>query len=111
MKIRKDREVILHFAPYPILLILGKEDPVLNYDENVDQIEGTNVKLAGDPITIKDNTPNTTTPNTTASTSSIDNTNNIKQTPYALNTNQQDTNLDNKGSNVISRLTNIPGKN
>lgn len=45
MKIRKDREVILHFASYPMLLILGKEDPVLNYDENVDQIEGTNVKL------------------------------------------------------------------
>jgi pimeloyl-ACP methyl ester carboxylesterase len=45
MKIRKDREVILHFASYPIMLILGKEDPVLNYDENVDQIEGTNVKL------------------------------------------------------------------
>jgi pimeloyl-ACP methyl ester carboxylesterase len=45
MKIRKDREVILHFATYPILMILGKEDPVLKYDENVDQIEGTNVKL------------------------------------------------------------------
>lgn len=45
MKIRKDREVILHFANYPMLLILGKEDPVLNYDENIDQIEGTNVKL------------------------------------------------------------------
>ena len=45
MKIRKDREVILHFANYPMLLILGKEDPVLNYDENLDQIEGTNVKL------------------------------------------------------------------
>jgi pimeloyl-ACP methyl ester carboxylesterase len=45
MKIRKDREVILHFAPYPILLILGKQDPVLDYDENVAQIENTNVKL------------------------------------------------------------------
>lgn len=45
MKIRKDREVILHFATYPMLLILGKEDPVLNYEENTDQIEGTNVKL------------------------------------------------------------------
>jgi pimeloyl-ACP methyl ester carboxylesterase len=45
MKIRKDREVILHFAPYPILLILGKEDPVLNYEENLIQIHGTNVKL------------------------------------------------------------------
>ena len=45
MKIRKDREVILHFATYPILLVLGKEDPVLNYDENVTQIENTTVKL------------------------------------------------------------------
>jgi pimeloyl-ACP methyl ester carboxylesterase len=45
MKLRKDREVILHFATYPILLILGKKDPVLNYEENVEQIEGTNVKL------------------------------------------------------------------
>ncbi|WP_395045187.1 alpha/beta fold hydrolase [Flavobacterium sp.] len=45
MKIRKDREVILHFASYPILLILGKEDPVLIYDENVTQIENTAIKL------------------------------------------------------------------
>ena len=45
MKIRNDREVLLHFAPYPILLILGKKDPVLNYDENVDQVENTNVEL------------------------------------------------------------------
>lgn len=45
MKLRKDREVILHFAPYPILLILGKKDPVLNYEENKEQIDGTQVKL------------------------------------------------------------------
>ena len=45
MKLRKDREVILHFATYPILLILGKKDPVLNYKENLEQIKGTNVKL------------------------------------------------------------------
>lgn len=45
MKLRNDREVILHFAPYPILLILGKKDPVLAYDENKAQIEGTNVQL------------------------------------------------------------------
>lgn len=49
MKIRKDREVILHFAPYPILLVLGKKDPVLNYDENLSQIEGTAVKLTTFP--------------------------------------------------------------
>jgi pimeloyl-ACP methyl ester carboxylesterase len=45
MKIRKDREVILHFATYPILLILGKQDPVLNYDETISQIENTSVQL------------------------------------------------------------------
>lgn len=45
MKVRKDREVILHFATYPMLLILGKKDPVLNYDENLTQIENTKVEL------------------------------------------------------------------
>lgn len=45
MKIRKDREVLLHFAPYPIQLVLGKKDGVLIYDENVNQIEGTKVQL------------------------------------------------------------------
>ena len=45
MKIRKDREVILHFANYPILLVLGKNDPVLNYEESIEQIENTAVKL------------------------------------------------------------------
>ena len=45
MKVRNDREVILHFAPYPILLILGKKDPVLVYEDNVEQVENTSVKL------------------------------------------------------------------
>jgi len=49
MKVRKDREVLLHFAPYPIQLVLGKKDPVLNYDENIDQIEGTKVELTTFP--------------------------------------------------------------
>ena len=49
MKIRKDREVLLHFAPYPIQLILGKKDGVLLYDENVDQIEGTKAQLTTFP--------------------------------------------------------------
>lgn len=50
MKIRKDREVILHFAQYPILLVLGKNDPVLNYEESIEQIENTEVK----PLTFPD---------------------------------------------------------
>jgi len=45
MKIRKDREVLLHSATYPILLILGKKDPVLNYEDSLKQIEKTNAKL------------------------------------------------------------------
>jgi len=49
MKIRKDRETILHSATYPILLILGKKDPVLNYEDNLKQIEDTAVKLVAFP--------------------------------------------------------------
>ena len=49
MKIRKDREVLFHFAHYPIQLVLGKKDGVLIYDENIDQIEGTKVQLTTFP--------------------------------------------------------------
>ncbi len=45
MKTRKDREVILHFAPFPVLLVLGKNDPVLNYEESLEQLEGNSVQL------------------------------------------------------------------
>ncbi len=45
MKIRMDREVLLHLTPYPKMLILGKKDPVLNYEENLEQIEETDVQL------------------------------------------------------------------
>ena len=49
MKIRKDREALLHFGTFPILLILGKQDPVLNYEENKNQIEKTKVQLVKFP--------------------------------------------------------------
>lgn len=49
MKIRKDREVLLHFAPFPVLLILGKQDPVLNYEETKEQIENTPTQLVSLP--------------------------------------------------------------
>ena len=49
MKIRKDREVLLHFAPYPIQLVLGEKDGVLIYPETIDQIEGTKVELTTFP--------------------------------------------------------------
>lgn len=45
MKIRKDREALLRSATYPILLILGKKDPVLNYEDGIKQIENTPIKL------------------------------------------------------------------
>lgn len=45
MKARKDREVLLHTTLYPKMLILGKKDPVLNYEENKLQVENTNVVL------------------------------------------------------------------
>ena len=49
MKIRQDREVLLHFGPYPKLLILGENDAVLNYEEAKDQVEKTNTKLVTFP--------------------------------------------------------------
>jgi pimeloyl-ACP methyl ester carboxylesterase len=49
MKARKDREILLHTTTYPKLLILGKKDPVLNYDENLEQIKNTDVELVTFP--------------------------------------------------------------
>ncbi|MFB3389996.1 alpha/beta fold hydrolase [Flavobacterium sp. LAR06] len=45
MKIRKDREILLHENKFPVLLILGKNDPVLNYEDSLSQIEDTTVEL------------------------------------------------------------------
>lgn len=45
MKIRKDREFLLHTTTFPKLLIVGKKDPVLNYEENLEQIKNTEVEL------------------------------------------------------------------
>jgi pimeloyl-ACP methyl ester carboxylesterase len=45
MKIRKDRESLLHQNLFPVLLILGKKDPVLSYEENISQIENTTAEL------------------------------------------------------------------
>ena len=45
MKIRKDREALLRKNLFPVLLILGKKDPVLNYEESITQIENTTVEL------------------------------------------------------------------
>jgi pimeloyl-ACP methyl ester carboxylesterase len=45
MKIRKDREWLLKENRFPVLLILGKKDPVLNYEDNLSQIEDTTAEL------------------------------------------------------------------
>jgi pimeloyl-ACP methyl ester carboxylesterase len=49
MKIRKDREVLLHLTPYPKMLILGEKDPVLVYKDTLEQIENTTVQLVTFP--------------------------------------------------------------
>ena len=49
MKIRKDREVLLHTTNYPKLLILGEQDPVLNFEETKEQIENTEIPLVSFP--------------------------------------------------------------
>ncbi|WP_394758367.1 alpha/beta fold hydrolase [Flavobacterium sp.] len=49
MKLRKNKEHLLHLTAYPKLLILGKKDGVLNYEDNIKQIEDTNVQLISFP--------------------------------------------------------------
>ena len=45
MKIRQDREVLLHFGPYVKMMILGEKDPVLGLEDLLNQVENTEVKL------------------------------------------------------------------
>src|SRR5690606_7845875 len=49
MKIRKDREILLHTTDIPVPLILGKKDPVMNYQHSLSQLDSTNVKLTTYP--------------------------------------------------------------
>jgi pimeloyl-ACP methyl ester carboxylesterase len=49
MKMRADREVLLHLTPYPKMLILGEKDPVLGYEETKEQITNTEVELVSFP--------------------------------------------------------------
>ncbi|SEA82023.1 Pimeloyl-ACP methyl ester carboxylesterase [Flavobacterium gillisiae] len=49
MKIRKDREVLLHLTAFPKLLILGEKDPVLPHEETKLQVENTEVQLVTFP--------------------------------------------------------------
>ncbi len=43
MKIRPDREVLLHFGPYPVLFVAGKNDPVIPFELLTEQLEAENV--------------------------------------------------------------------
>lgn len=45
IKLRKDREFILHQADFPKLLIIGDKDPVLDLKETLQQAEGTNTTV------------------------------------------------------------------
>lgn len=49
MKIRQDREALLHFTPFKKMLIIGKKDPVLSYDSLIAQTENTEVKVVEFP--------------------------------------------------------------
>jgi len=49
MKIRKDRAFVLQTVSYPKLLILGEKDGVLNYKDNLRQIENTDAQLVSFP--------------------------------------------------------------
>lgn len=45
MKIRKDREVLLHFSPYKKVLIIGKKDPVLDYNSLLEQAQDSDIQI------------------------------------------------------------------
>lgn len=49
MKIRTDREALLHFTPFSKMMIVSKKDPVLNLQNLMKQIKDTNVKLVEFP--------------------------------------------------------------
>lgn len=49
MKIRNDREVLLHLTAFPKLLILGEKDPVLPFEETKEQVDNTKVQLVTFP--------------------------------------------------------------
>ena len=43
MKIRNDREVLLHFGPYPKMIITGKDDQIATESEILDETNGADV--------------------------------------------------------------------
>ena len=49
MKIRENRETLLHFTPFKKMLILGKKDPVIDYESLISEIKNTKVELVEFP--------------------------------------------------------------
>ncbi|MDD7884627.1 alpha/beta fold hydrolase [Flavivirga sp. 57AJ16] len=49
MKIRKDREALLHFTPFKKMLIIGRKDPVLDYNSLISQTKNTTVDVVEFP--------------------------------------------------------------
>ncbi|NJX15299.1 alpha/beta fold hydrolase [Tamlana crocina] len=49
MKIRDDREALLHFTPFKKMMVLGKKDPVLDYEALVTQTQNTEVEVVEFP--------------------------------------------------------------
>lgn len=49
MKIRKDRTTLLRGLPFKKMMIIGKRDPVLEYDSLIKQIKNTNIKVVEFP--------------------------------------------------------------
>ncbi|WP_298531309.1 alpha/beta hydrolase [uncultured Algibacter sp.] len=49
MKIRQDREALLHFTPFKKMMIASRKDPVLNIENLRAQTQGTAVKLVEFP--------------------------------------------------------------
>lgn len=45
MKIRMDREALLHFGPYPKLMIAGEKDTIMPLEELKEETDGTEVQL------------------------------------------------------------------
>lgn len=46
MKIRKDRTFILRSEAFAIMMMISKKDPVLKFQILMDQVKGTNIKIA-----------------------------------------------------------------
>ncbi|THD69392.1 alpha/beta hydrolase [Robertkochia marina] len=45
MKIRPDREVLMHFTPYPKMVVLGKKDPVMDVELLRNRLKYTDVEV------------------------------------------------------------------